>query len=183
MTMRFHDENIRRRWQNPEEILAEIGLRSRSTFVDLGCGTGFFAIPAAKIVGMNGKIYCLDSNPHAIKRLKEKATQLGLGNLFLKVGEAEDTILCEGCADIVFFGIVLHDFDDPTKVLENAKKMLKPTGRLINLDWKKEVMDLGPPYEIRFSEDKARELITDAGFVVESVKESGTHHYVIIARL
>lgn len=43
-----------RKWQNPENILAEIGLRSGMTFMDNGCGQGFFTIPAAKIVGDSG---------------------------------------------------------------------------------------------------------------------------------
>jgi ubiquinone/menaquinone biosynthesis C-methylase UbiE len=44
----------RLRWQNPKAILDRIGLKLSSTFVDLGCGEGFFAIPAAQIVGKNG---------------------------------------------------------------------------------------------------------------------------------
>ena len=69
--------------------------------------------------------------------LREKAEGEGLGNLILKVGRAEDTVLCPACADIVFFGIVLHDFEEPARVLVSATKMLKPTGRLVKLDWKK----------------------------------------------
>ncbi|MFH0897333.1 MAG: methyltransferase domain-containing protein [Candidatus Bathyarchaeota archaeon] len=42
--------------------------------------------------------------------------------------------------DFVFFGIVLHDFKDPEKVLENAKKILKPYGRLVDLDWEIEAV-------------------------------------------
>ena len=50
------------------------------------------------------------------------------------LGRAEDTIFCEACADIVFFGMVLHDFSDPVKVLLNTGRMLKATGRLVDLD-------------------------------------------------
>jgi ubiquinone/menaquinone biosynthesis C-methylase UbiE len=102
--------------------------------------------------------------------------------MYLKAGAAEETIFCETCADIVFFGIVLHDFRDPAKVLLNAKTMLKPTGRLIDLDWKKAAMELGPPLSIRFSEKKAVSLIRTAGFKIETAKETGPYHYLIIAR-
>jgi cyclopropane fatty-acyl-phospholipid synthase-like methyltransferase len=44
------DETERRKWQNPEAILSEIGLKSGQTFVDIGCGDGSFAIPAARLV-------------------------------------------------------------------------------------------------------------------------------------
>ena len=178
----FHDDEERRRWQNPEAILVDIGLRSGFTFMDIGCGDGFFALPAARLVSEKGKVYGLDVDDEAIGRLKEKAVKEGLRNLNLKVGEAEDTILCEACADIVFFGIVLHDFKDPVRVLMNAKRMLKPAGRLINLDWKKEPMELGPPLRIRFSEEEAGRLIKEASFRIEAIKEAGPYHCIIVAK-
>ncbi|MHA2069492.1 MAG: class I SAM-dependent methyltransferase, partial [Candidatus Thorarchaeota archaeon] len=78
--------------------------------------------------------------------------------------------------------IVLHDFDDPVEVLKNARRMLKSTGRLINLDWKKANMDFGPPYARRFSEGQSKNMIEDAGFFVESIKNTGPYHYLIVAR-
>jgi ubiquinone/menaquinone biosynthesis C-methylase UbiE len=178
----YHDETARRKWQEPEAILSEIGLRTEFTFVDVGCGQGFFALPAARIVGGDGKVYATDSNAEAINLLKAKAVEQGLTNILASAGEAEDYVLCRGTADIVFFGIVLHDFHDPSEVLKNARKMLKPTGSLVNLDWKKEHFEIGPPFEKRFDEEKAAALITAAGFSIASVKDSGPHHYMIIAR-
>ena len=97
------------------------------------------------------------------------------------MGRAEDTVFCEHCADFVFLGIDLHDFQDPSKVLENAKIMIKPGSTLVDLDWKTDA-PFGPPQDIRFSEKKASRLIKAAGFKVESIKDSGLYHYLIIAR-
>ncbi len=177
-----YNEKERRRWQNPEAILGEIGLRSGLTFIDIGCGDGFFTIPAAKIVGETGRVYGLDSDDEAIDLLKKKATGERLTNLDLKLGKAEETVLCEACADVVFFGTVLHDFRDPAKVLMNAKKMVKSDGRLIDLDWKKESMKLGPPLRIRFSQEEAIRLIESTGLKIEEVKENGPYHYLIVAK-
>ncbi len=90
-------------------------------------------------------------------------------------------MVCEECADRVFFGIDLHDFEDAAVVLRNAKKMLHPSGLLIDLDWKDEPMPFGPPPEKRFSVEKAKNLITSAGFRIISVQDSGPYHYLIIA--
>jgi len=177
----YGDETERRKWQNPEAILADIGLKTGFTFIDVGCGEGFFAIPAAKIVGKKGRVYALDLDEDAIMRLKKKAAREGLKNLEAVVGGAEGTVFCQACADIVFFGIDLHDFNVPAKVLANAKTMLKPSGRLIDLDWKKELTDFGPPLQIRFSEEHASNLIREAGFRVEQTKQAGPYHYIIIA--
>jgi ubiquinone/menaquinone biosynthesis C-methylase UbiE len=179
----YHDEAERRRWQNPEIILAEIGLKPGLTFIDVGCGEGFFALPAARIVGEKGRVYGIDVFEEGVRSLRKKAAKEGINNIVLKVGAAEETILCEHCADIVFFGIDLHDFQDPAKVLLNAKQMLKPAGRLIDLDWKKELMPMGPPLHIRFSQEEATSRIEAAGFEIETTRESGPYHYIIIANL
>jgi len=181
--MFHHDEEERRMWQNPEQILAEIGLKEGDTFVDVGCGEGFFAIPVAKIVGGSGKVFCVDVHGESVEKVKQRVQAEGLNNTVAKVGRAEDAIFCEGCADVVFFGIDLHDFDNAPKVLANARRMLKPKGKLVDLDWKRKLMGKGPPFHIRFSEEKAAGLIKEAGFEVQSVKDSGKYHYLIVARL
>lgn len=173
----------RRKWQNPEAILLQIGVRPGQTLVDVGCGEGYFALPAARLVGDAGKIYGIDTNAEAIRRLKEKAAAENLTNLELAVGKAEEWVACDACADIVFFGTVLHDFHDPSKVLANAKMTMKPSGLLIDLDWKKESMTWGPPLSIRFSEDYALRLIEKAGFKPDAPEPRGPFHYVIVARL
>ncbi len=176
------DDAERLTWQNPDTILTEAGLKPGDTLIDLGCGEGFFALPAARIVGPRGKVYGLDTRSQAIAAVQEKAARWGLGNLVLKVGRAEEVVLCDQCADIVFLGIVLHDFDDPALVLRNAARMLKPEGRLTNLDWKKEPMPWGPPLHIRFDPERATGLIEAAGFSLESTDTSARFHYVISAR-
>ena len=178
----LRNDDDRREWQNPEAILEEINLKKGFIFIDLGCGGGFFSIPAAIVVGTEGKVYALDADAEAIEVTKEKASTKGLQNLEFRVGRAEDEILCNNCADMIFLGNVLHDFENPSQVLINSKKMLKQNGRLIDLDWKAEPMKLGPPMEIRFSAHKASELIKAAGFEVVEMRESRPFHYVIEAR-
>jgi ubiquinone/menaquinone biosynthesis C-methylase UbiE len=177
-----HDWDERRKWQDPEAILGGIGLQEGDVFVDLGCGDGFFAIPAARLVGAKGKVLALDVDPEAIAGLTRHASGEGLGNIATAVGEAENTVMCLECADVVFFGIDFHDFYDQAAVLSNARKTVKPSGILIDLDWKKEEGPFGPPVPIRFDEPTASRFITDAGFEIESTSESGRYHYIIVAR-
>ncbi len=173
----------RRKWQDPENILTGIGLVPGMIFVDMGCGDGYFALPAARMVGPKGKVIAIDIDEDAIERLRQQAAEEGLRQLSAEVRAAEETIACKRCADVVFFGIDLHDFADPARVIRNAKKMLRPSGLLIDLDWKDQPMSFGPPLEKRFSIAKARQLIESAGFHVTSVAEAGPYHYIIIAGL
>jgi ubiquinone/menaquinone biosynthesis C-methylase UbiE len=174
------DEVTRRAWYNPEDILQDLHLGM--LFADIGCGDGFFSILAAKKVGAKGKVYAVDVDASAIKKLKVKAEAEGLKNILAKVGAAEETVFCDSCIDFVFFSMVLHDFADPAKVLQNAKKMLKGDGWLIDLDWKKQEMPFGPPAKIRFNEEYASKLLTNAGFQVGKVKNVGSYHYVVTAK-
>lgn len=178
----FHDEADRRTWQNPDVILAGIGVRPNDTFIDIGCGDGYFAIPAAKVVGEGGRVIGIDNDHEALARLEGRAAAAGLRNVTLAQGDAEETIPCDACADVVFFGICLHDFRDAGQVLANARRMVKPDGILIDLDWKAEPMELGPPLRIRFPEEKAAGMIRGAGFSIESIRTCGPYHYLLTAR-
>ncbi|MDD1675857.1 MAG: class I SAM-dependent methyltransferase [Methanomicrobiales archaeon] len=180
--MRFPaDDSERRKWQNPEAILASIGLKKGDVFVDVGCGEGFFALPAAHIVGTKGRVYGIDVNPDAIERLTNAARQEGLAHLNAMVGVGETTVACEECADVIFYGICLHDFRDPEAVLACARRMIKDSGILIDLDWKPVPSPFGPPLRIRFSLEKAERLITAGGFSIRSTRDVGPWHYCITA--
>jgi ubiquinone/menaquinone biosynthesis C-methylase UbiE len=179
---RFLGEGTMRKWYHPKINLENIGIRAGMVFADIGCGYGFFTVPAAQIVGEQGKVYAVDIDASAIDRLKREVKEKGLKNVTATVGAAEETIFCDECADIVFYSIVLHDFRDPAKVLQNAKQMLKPTGTLVNLDWKKRLMPIGPPVRIRFSEEQASSIIEQAGFRIESVRDLGPNFYIVTAK-
>ncbi len=175
------DENDRRKTMDPETILAKAGRKPGMTIVDIGCGQGYFAIPAARVAGPKGHVYGIDIDEEALGVLGRKAMDLGL-KVETIAGEGERTLACEGCADIVFFGICLHDFDEPQKVLEKAMRMLKPGGTLADIDWKKAPTEGGPPLEKRFSEEHARELIKDAGYNVRSTEDISGRYYLILAK-
>jgi ubiquinone/menaquinone biosynthesis C-methylase UbiE len=178
----FGEEALRRKWRNPGVTLKSIGLGAGMVFVDVGCGDGFFAVPAAQLVGEKGLVYAVDIDASAVERLKDKAAEKGLKNVSAKVGMAEETVFCEGCADVVFYGRVLHDFRDPAKVLHNARRMLKLAGTLVDLDWKKKPTMFGPPVRIRFSEEQAASLVKAAGFTIESVRAAGRNFYIVTAK-
>lgn len=176
-----YNEEERLKRQDPVKILESSGLKPSMTFIDLGSNEGFFTLPAAKIVGPKGQIYAVDVDKQAIETLNQKLTNLGTSNFGTVSGRAEDTVFGKGIADFVFLGTVLHDFADPLQVLKNAKTMLKPSGKLVNLDWRKKATVMGPPLDIRFSKAKSRALIEEAGMRVTSVKNYDDSYYLIEA--
>ena len=174
------DEATRRSWYNPNEVLQD--LHEGMIFVDVGCGDGFFTFLAARKVGKNGKVYAVDIDPAGIEKIEIKAKKEGLTNITTKIGKAEDTIFCRQCADFILYSMDLHDFGDAVKVLQNAKQMIKPTGHLIDLDWKKQDMQFGPPTTIRFSQEQASSLMRSSGFRIVNTRDAGPFHYILTAK-
>lgn|GEM_PF-4937318 len=79
-----------------------IGLAPGMVFVDMGCGDGYFALPATRKVGNRGRVYAVDIDADAIARLREQAEREGLKNIVARTSETETAVVCEGCAIIVF---------------------------------------------------------------------------------
>jgi len=171
----------RRKMMDPDILLSKIGLKPGMTLMDVGCGQGFFALPAARIAGPEGRVYGIDIDDEAIDLLGRRASDAGL-NIILLRGEAEKTVACKGCADIVFLCISLHDFADPEKVLDNAWHMLKPGGVLADLDGKKVGTDGKTHAGKRISEKEASKLLEGANFNVESVEDISDWLYLILAK-
>ncbi len=181
-SMKHYNHDGRSQWQDAPAILAVIGLKPGDTLADIGAGDGYFSIPAAKIVGDSGVILALDAYPEAISDLNAAALATGLKNIKTIVGEAETSLICSNCADIVLMANVLHDFNDPVAALKNARLALKPGGRLIDLDWRKEQdQPFGPPFTIRFDQERATALLKEAGFRVFASELVGPFHYMLVA--
>ncbi len=166
-----YNKNQRRKILNPDLILQQAGLKKGMIMVDLGCNDGYFSIPAASIVKETGKILGIDIDEIAVKRLKDTASENNLLNIYTFISSAEDFLPGENFVDLILLSTVLHDFSDPLKVLRNANKMLKTTGKLVNIDWIKQHSDFGPPFEKRFSSDKARNLLEQTGFSITLTDE------------
>src|SRR5690606_27290839 len=103
--MKEHDDVERRKWQNPDEILAGLGPAPGWVVADIGAGDGFFTLPAARMVGPRGAVYAVDTSVGRLNRLHETAEEEGVENIRIRAGAAEEFVICEGCADLAFFGI------------------------------------------------------------------------------
>ena len=80
------DDPERRQWQDPEKILPSLGVAPGMVFIDVGCGDGYFALPAARRVGPQGKVYAVDSDAGAIQRLGSRLHGKDWATCFQKSG-------------------------------------------------------------------------------------------------
>ncbi len=178
----YLDSEERRSYLDPPSILRSFHVRAGMHVADIGSGTGFFAIPAAEMVGPEGRVYAVDLSPEMLEDLRAKLERAEGGNLEA-LRSTEDRIpLPDASVDFAFLACVLHELAGAGTLLE-ARRILKPAGRLGIVDWKKEESGFGPPKAHRLDEDEAGAVLSDAGFEPTRTFEAGVYHYGIEARV
>jgi len=118
---------IRKLFQNPDKILIPY-ITEGMTVLDVGCAMGFFSLPAAKMVGQNGKVICVDIQKEMIKALEKRASKAGLTNRL-------ETRLCNENSlglndmtekiDLAFAIAVVHEVLEPSAFFSEIYKTLK----------------------------------------------------------
>ncbi len=127
----YSERSILRKWK--EVSLVEEG----QTFLDYGCGTGSFTIPAAKIVGNEGKVYALDCFPRQLEIVEEKSRKKGLTNIETITSDIT-TGLPDECIDIIWMCDVLHEIKERRVVLDELHRVLRKEGILAIYDGMRE---------------------------------------------
>jgi len=123
-----------KRWldNHASEVLAEVGVRAGQVVLDFGCGSGRYAIPAAKLVGRDGRVYALDISGRALDRMEEKAEREGLKNIVRIDSSGGEEIHLEGkTIDLMLLIDVLQKIDDRGALFDEAYRILKPGGVVV----------------------------------------------------
>jgi len=126
----LHDNPILPIFRSPERLLAAAGLGAGQSVLEVGCGPGFFTIPAAKVVREQGTIYAVDVHPAAIARVKERLKSGGMRNVTPILSNASDTGLPDQSIDIAFVFGLLHIAGGIEDVISGIYRVLKPDGVL-----------------------------------------------------
>jgi len=110
-------------------MLSEVGIGEGQSVLDFGCGSGTYSIPAAELVGRNGRIYSLDVSRGALEKLSIKAEKGGLDNIvtLLSSGNVDIPIENETLNHVLLID-VLQEISDKEPLLEEIHRILKPDG-------------------------------------------------------
>ncbi len=185
MPHKFDPENLGRltdpervEWQDPLAILRAFGLRSGMSMADVGCGPGFFSLPAAELVGDRGRVYAIDVQEAMLWALQDRLLENRVARV-LPVLSREDLIpLASDSVDFALLVNALHELDGNATIQE-VRRLLREDGRFGVVDWKKEPMERGPPVEHRIAVDDARAWMMENGYEGEDV-EVGPYHYGLL---
>lgn len=167
-------------FSDPAKNIAQFGVQEGAVVADLGAGSGYYAIAAAKASGSTGVVYAIEVQKDLLSRVKAEADQEGVGNLEIIWGDIEEnegTKLQTGVADIVLLCNVLFQVENPQGLANEADRVLKSKGRVLIVDWDGSYNNLGPDEESVFPARQARKLFEEKGYVFEHDIKAGAHHY------
>ena len=126
----MHDNPLLPIFRNPYKLLRAAGLKPGQKVLEVGCGPGFFTIPASKIVGNEGVVYAVDVHPLAIERVKEKIEREGIKNVTPIHANVSDTGLPDQSIDLAFIFGLRYIAGGLENVIAEIHRILKPGGVL-----------------------------------------------------
>jgi ubiquinone/menaquinone biosynthesis C-methylase UbiE len=162
----------------PETIIGQLNLTKSAVVADFGCGSGGWTLPLARLIS-EGRVFALDIVKGPLSALASNAKMEGLMNIQTQVCDLEkNTGLASNSCDAILMTNLLFQCEDKKAVISEAKRALKPGGKILYVDWKKSVA-FGPRERAVLPED-AKALFEEAGFTLEKEFEGGPYHYGFI---
>lgn len=169
---------------NAQDVLTIAKLRFGQHYADFGSGTlGHFVFPATEMVGPEGKIYAVDILKSALENIASRAKHdrvLNLETVWGNIEKVGGVAIEPGSLDLISMVNITGLIKKTPIVLDEASRLLKPDGRLLFIDWKKEAMPIGPPLEDRVEPEELDPLLMRAGFRLTNAFDAGPRHWGLL---
>lgn len=136
MKARAYADEDRDEWQQPDRVVAELGIVSGQQLADLGSGGGYFTFRLASAVGPSGRVYAVDVDSEMNERLERLARERGAANVSVVLAAHDDPRLPEP-VDLVFTSNTYHHIEDRVAYLERLTRYLSPGGRVAVVEYKR----------------------------------------------
>jgi arsenite methyltransferase len=149
-------------YQKPHEVIMALNLREGEIVADIGAGSGYFALRLAHHVGDKGRVYAVDINPDMIIYMNHHIRDMQLKNIETILAVPDDPLLMDASIDRFFICDTWHHIENKTKYLALMKKMLRPGGQVIMIEFHKRELPVGPPVGMKIArEDLLRQMETN----------------------
>ena len=124
--------------ENPDLAIRLLKIQKGSTVADVGAGSGYITLLLSKAVGPMGKVYANDIQQGMLDLLQKGAAKAKATNVVPVLGAIDDPRLPADSIDLAIMVDVYHEFSQPQKMLQHLRDALKPTGRLVLLEYRAE---------------------------------------------
>ena len=173
------DNEWRRENLPPVETLEKLGLQGTDVFADIGCGIGYFTIPAAELIG-NNSAYALDTSPEMLEEVELRSKAAGLNNIKTVKTAELDLLIPDETVSFALLVNVIHEIVDKNQFLEEISRIIKPGGRLAIIDWEKSETEMGPPIDHRIAKDDVIAMLEEIGFHRQETQSFTENFYGLV---
>lgn len=172
-------------FSQPDKNIEQFHIDPGMSVVDMGSGAGFYSIALAESVGPSGRVYAVDIQKELLSKLQTDASSKNIHNIKLIWGDLDkpkSTTLSDNSVDRVVIANTLFQIGEKDVFITEAKRILKPGGKLLFVDWSDSFGGLGPHTKDIVTSDVAKSLFESHGFSFDRDIQTGEHHYGFVIK-
>lgn len=166
--------------EEPDKALDALGPLTGLTVADVGAGSGYFTVRLASRVGPKGRVYANDLQPEMLKMLAARLAREKVQNVTLVQGITDDPKLPASTVDLVLMVDVYHELSEPQKMLRAIRAALKPGGRLVLLEYRKEDPAVPIRLEHKMSIAEAKLELEAEGFLLGRIDDRLPRQHIFV---
>jgi precorrin-6B methylase 2 len=174
------ERDERQEEEAPDRALRILKIQKGAVVADVGAGSGYMTIRMAKIVGPTGKVYANDIQPGMLELIRQNVAKAKLTNVVPVQGAIDDPHLPANTLDLILMADVYHEFSQPQKMLQKMREALKPTGRLVLLEYRAEDPDVPILPAHKMTRAQVKLEVEHEGFTLASVNEDLPRQHLFV---
>lgn len=184
--MHTHKTSLAAGFAHPPRNVAALGIQSDMSVADFGSGSGAYVLAMAERLEGTGHVYAIDVQRDLLQRVKNESHKRGYKNvevIWCDLEQPRASKIADQKLDLVLISNLLFQIEEKSAVLDEAWRVLKPSGHLTVIDWTHSFDGMGPIKQEVVTKDKALTLARDAGFELQREFDAGAHHYGLLFKL
>jgi len=166
--------------EEPDHAIDVLKITKGSTVADIGAGSGYMTVKLAKKVGAEGRVIATDIQPGMIELLNKRLAKSKITNVTAVLGTQDDPRLPIESLDLVLMVDVYHELSQPQLMLRHIKASLKPGGRLVLLEYRKEDPNVPIRPEHKMSVAEAKIEVEAEGLKLTRTNEDLPRQHILI---
>jgi arsenite methyltransferase len=167
-------------YQKPQEVMTALGIKPGEVIADIGAGSGYFTFRLAYHVGDKGKVYAVDVSPEMILHINRRIRELKVNNVVSILADPDDPLLPDRSVNRFFFSESWHHIEKQTKYLSLMKRVLKPGGEIIMIDFQKKELPVGPPLQMKIAREDLIKQMESNGFRLKNEQTFLPYQYFLV---
>jgi SAM-dependent methyltransferase len=164
----------------PDVALNVLKIPKGASVADIGAGSGYITVRLAARVGPSGRVYANDVQPQMLNMLSRRLSNSRITNVTLIEGTLDDPRLPPASVDLALMVDVYHELSEPQTMLRHLRDALKPGGRLVLLEYRKEDPTVPIKPEHKMSVAEAKMEVEAEGFTLQKVDEALPRQHILI---